>query len=123
MENNVIVNIDAKLYNNIVSYCEANTLNPVKYIEKALRERLATDKYGDLNERVAKSPQRETEDTIPEAETHIVSHETELAETEPPVVKAVEKIDDKPTETASETSEASGVEENTIKKKRTLKSK
>jgi hypothetical protein len=44
-------------------------------------------------------------------------------EAEPPVVNAVEKIDEKYIETASEMSEASGVEENTIKKKRTLKSK
>jgi hypothetical protein len=123
MENNVIVNIDAKLYNNIVSYCEANAINPVKYIEKALRERLATDKYGDLNERLAKNTQREIDDVAPESETHIVSHETELVETEPPVVKAVEKIDEKHIETASDTSEESGVEENTIKKKRMLKSK
>ena len=123
MENNVIVNIDAKLYNNIVSYCETNALNPVKYIEKALRERLATDKYGDLNERLAKNTQREIDDVAPEAETHIVSHETELVETEPPVVKVVEKINERHIETASDTSEDSGVEENTIKKKRTLKSK
>ena len=118
-----IVEIDKRLYNNILQWCEANGINPVKYIEKALRERVATDKYGDLNERVAKNTQRETDDRAPEVETHIVSHETELVETEPHVVKAAEKIDDKPTETASETSETYGVEENTIKKKRTLKSK
>ena len=117
------VEIENKLYNDIVSYCVVNGIEPVKYIEKALRERIATDKYGDLNERLAKNTQRETDDTTPEAETHIVSLETELVETKPPVVKAVEKIGDKPTEMASERSEASGVEENTIKKKRTLKSK
>lgn len=123
MENNVIVNIDAKLYNNIVSYCEANALNPVKYIEKALRERIATDKYGDLNERLAKNTQREIDNTAPEGETHIVSYETELAETEPSVWKIVEKNDEKHIETVSEESEASVAEENTNKKKRTLKSK
>lgn len=117
------IEIEVKLYKDILVYCEANALNPVKYIEKALRERLATDKYGDLNDRLAKNTQREINDTTPEAETHIISHETELVEAEPPVVKAVEKIDEKHIETVSETSEASGVEENTIKKKRTLKSK
>lgn len=118
-----LVEIDKSLYNNIVQWCNENALDPVKYIEKALRERLATDKYGDLNERLAKNTQRETDDTSPEAETHIVSHETELVETEPPVEKVVEKIDDKSTETVPETLEASGVDDNTIKKKRTLKSK
>lgn len=118
MENNVIVNIDAKLYNNIVSYCETNAINSVKYIEKALRERLATDKYGDLNERFAKKTQREIDDTTPETETHIVSHETE-----PSVGKIVEKKDEKHIETVPETSEASGVEESINKKKRMLKSK
>lgn len=119
----MLFEIENKLYNDIVSYCEANALNPVKYIEKALRERIATDKYGDLNERFSKNTQREIDDAAPEAETHIVSHETELVETEPPVVKAAEKIDEKHIETVPETSEASGVEENIIKKKRTLKSK
>ena len=118
-----MVGIDAKLYNNIVSYCETNALNPVKYIEKALRERIATDKYGDLNERLAKNTQREIDDVVPEPETHIVSHETELVETEPSVCKIVEKNNEKHIETVSKISEASGVEENTIKKKRTLKSK
>lgn len=69
------VEIENKLYNDIVSYCVVNALNPVKYIEKALRERLATDKYGDLNERLAKNTQREIDDVTPEAETHIVSKE------------------------------------------------
>lgn len=118
-----MVGIDTKLYNNIVSYCETNALNPVKYIEKALRERIATDKYGDLNERLAKSTQREIDNGALETETHIVSHETELVETEPPVVKAVEKNDERRIETVSEITEASGVEETTNKKKRTLKSK
>jgi hypothetical protein len=118
-----LVEIDKTLYSNILQWCNENAINPVKYIEKALRERLATDKYGDLNERLAKNTQREIDDVAPESETHIVSHETELVETEPPVVKAVEKIDEKHIETASDTSEESGVEENTIKKKRMLKSK
>jgi hypothetical protein len=116
-----LVEIDKSLYSNILQWCNENAFNPVKYIEKALRERLATDKYGDLNERLAKNTQREIDDVAPEI--HIVSHETELVEAEPPVVNAVEKIDEKYIETASEMSEASGVEENTIKKKRTLKSK
>ena len=114
----MLFEIENKLYNDIVSYCEANALNPVKYIEKALRERIATDKYGDLNERLAKNTQREIDDVVPEPETHIVSHETE-----PSVCKIVEKNNEKHIETVSKISEASGVEENTIKKKRTLKSK
>lgn len=119
----MLFEIENKLYNDIVSYCVVNAIEPVKYIEKALRERLATDKYGDLNERLAKNRQREIDDVAPETETHIVSHETELVEAEPPVVKAAEKIDEKHIETVPKISEASGAEESTIKKKRTLKSK
>lgn len=118
-----LVEIDKTLYSNILQWCDENALNPVKYIEKALRERLATDKYGDLNERFAKNTQREIDDATPEVETHILSHETELVETQPSVCKIVEKNDEKHIETVPEISEASGVEENTIKKKRTLKSK
>jgi len=117
------VEIENKLYNDIVLYCEVNGIEPAKYIEKALRERLATDKYGDLNERLAKNTQHEIDYVAPETESHIVSHETELVTVEPPVVKAAEKNDEKQIETVPEISEASGVEENTNKKKRTLNSK
>lgn len=118
-----LVEIDKTLYNNILQWCNENAFNPVKYIEKALRERLATDKYGDLNERFAKNTQREFDDVTPEPETHIVSHETMLVQTEPSVCKIVEKNGEKHIETVSEISEASGVEESPNKKKRTLKSK
>ena len=70
-----MVGIDAKLYNNIVSYCVVNDLNPVKYIEKALRERLATDKYGDLNQKFHKV-EEPVETTVAKEEINIVSSES-----------------------------------------------
>ena len=112
MENNVMVGIDAKLYNNIVSYCETNDFNPVKYIEKALRERLATDKYGDLNEKFRKVEEHPTPDKThpePESEVHIVVQESvnnERVEEVGDFAKAMEGLDN---------------EEKPKKKKRTLK--
>ena len=68
------VEIENKLYNDIVSYCVVNAINPVKYIEKALRERLATDKYGDLNQKMNKVNEP-VETTVTKEEINIVSSE------------------------------------------------
>lgn len=68
------IEIEAKLYNDILAYCKTNALNPVKYIEKALRERIATDKYGDLNQKIRKTEEPIRNDVTNE-ESHIVSQE------------------------------------------------
>ena len=68
------IEIENKLYNDIVSYCVANALNPVKYIEKTLRERIATDKYGDLNQKIRKVDEP-VETTVTNEESYIVSQE------------------------------------------------
>lgn len=62
------IDIDNRLYNDIEAYCSANALEPMKYIEKVLRERLAIDKYGDLNEKLRKfvEPETKTAVEIPE---------------------------------------------------------
>ena len=69
-----LVEIDKSLYNNILQWCNENTLNPVKYIEKALRERLAMDKYGDLNQKIHKLDEP-VETTVTKEEIHIISSE------------------------------------------------
>ena len=69
-----LVEIDKSLYNNILQWCNENALNPVKYIEKALRERLATDKYGDLNQKIHKV-EEPVETTVTKEEIHIISSE------------------------------------------------
>ncbi|MBP5725125.1 MAG: transposase domain-containing protein [Bacteroidales bacterium] len=135
------IEIDDRLYTSIVQWCEANGVEPLKYIEKALRERLATDKYGDLNERFARNAQPENEekddagrnppqntDISPDTQSRIVSHENdvkepEVGEVEPSVEETGEKIPDNTTETPPETSEASGMVNTTSKKKRVLKTK
>lgn len=68
------VEIENKLYSDIVSYCAVNGIEPVKYIEKALRERLATDKYGDLNQKFHKV-EEPVEATVTKEEINIVSYE------------------------------------------------
>ena len=68
------VEIENKLYNDIVSYCVVNGIEPVKYIEKALRERIATDKYGDLNQKFHKV-EEPVETTVAKEEINIVSSE------------------------------------------------
>lgn len=123
------IEIDNRLYTSILQWCDANGIEPVKYIEKALRERLATDKYGDLNDKVRKedSGRNVPENTpiSPKPEIHIVPQEKtkEKPKEEEPVEQVLQEIDENPIETAPETSEASGVEENPIKKKRVLKTK
>ena len=135
------IEIDSRLYNSIVQWCEANGVEPLKYIEKALRERLATDKYGDLNERFGRNAQSKNEgkddggrnlpqntDISPDTQFRIVSHENDVkepkaGEVEPSVEETEEKISDNPTETAPETSEASGTVNTTTKHKRVLKTK
>jgi hypothetical protein len=69
-----LVEIDKSLYSNILQWCNENALNPVKYIEKALRERLATDKYGDLNQKIHKLDEP-VETTVTKEEIHIISSE------------------------------------------------
>ena len=123
------IEIDNRLYTSILQWCDANGIEPMKYIEKALRERLATDKYGDLNDKVRKEDTGrnvpENTPISPEPEIHITPHEKkeEKSKEEEAVEQALQEINENPIETAPETSEPSGVEENTIKKKRTLKSK
>lgn len=68
------IEIEAKLYKDILVYCGANAINPVNYIEKALRERLATDKYGDLNQKIRKV-EEPIETTVTKEEIHIISSE------------------------------------------------
>ena len=114
MENNVIVNIDAKLYNNIVSYCEANAFNPVKYIEKALRERLATDKYGDLNQKIHKLDEP-VETTVTKEEIHIISSE--------PLTEEVQIQENYEVSKPNEFSEVMDVLKKGTNKKRQLKTK
>lgn len=70
-----LVEIDKSLYNNILQWCNENDINPVKYIEKALRERLATDKYGDLNQKIHKVD-KPVETAVTKEEIHIVSSES-----------------------------------------------
>ena len=69
-----IIEIDKRLYDDIVQLCNANALNPVKYIEKALRERIATDKYGDLNQKIHKV-EESIRSVITNEESYIVSQE------------------------------------------------
>jgi hypothetical protein len=75
------IEIENKLYNDIVSYCVVNGIEPDKYIEKALRERLATDKYGDLNQKIHKI-EEPVETTVTKEEIHIISSEPLTEENE-----------------------------------------
>lgn len=117
------IEIDNRLYTSILQWCDANGIEPMKYIEKALRERLATDKYGDLNKKIRKEEPEKVEEPKPEVQVVAQEKKEELPLVKTVVEKPVQKIAEKPTETAPETSEPFGVEENPIKKKRTLKSK
>ena len=122
------IEIDNRLYTSILQWCDANGFEPMKYIEKALRERFATDKYGDLNDKVRKedSGRNVPENTLisPEIEFHTPQEKTKEKPKEVELVEQVlQEIDENPIETAPETSEASGVEETPIKKKRVLKTK
>lgn len=108
------IEIDNRLYSNIEAFCQANALEPSYYIHKVLRERLAIDKYGDLNEKFRKVEEHPTPDKThpePESEVHIVAQESvnnERVEELGDFAKAMEGLDN---------------EENSKKKKRTLKSK
>lgn len=117
------IEIDNRLYTSILQWCDANGIEPMKYIEKALRERLATDKYGDLNKMIRKEELEKPADTKPEVQVVVQEKKEDLPLIKAVVEEPVQKIDEKPIETAPETSEPSGVKENPIKKKRTLKSK
>lgn len=53
----MLVEINDRLYNEFVSWAQANNMNDndmQKYIEKAFRDKFTIDKYGDLNEKIAK---------------------------------------------------------------------
>ena len=114
------IEIDNRLYSNIEAFCQANALEPSYYIHKVLRERLAIDKYGDLNEKFRKIEEPLTPNEVyqePEAELYIVPQETVTEE------ERVEKSYDvsEPGDFAK-AMEVLGNEEKP-KKKRTLKTK
>jgi hypothetical protein len=53
----MIIEINDRLYNEFTSWAQANNMaddDMRKYIEKAFRDRFTLDKYGDLNEKLAK---------------------------------------------------------------------
>ena len=87
------IEIDNRLYENIVQWCNANGVEPKAYIEKALRERIATDKYGDLNERLRKNESEQTTESAQATNGQVMSHnedakdETTFTNEEQPVVK------------------------------------
>lgn len=84
------IEIDNKLYKDILQWCEVNGVDYLKYIEKTLRERLATDKYGDLNEKMNKktSVKEKKEETVAEKEITSKEEKKEIPiETEESIVK------------------------------------
>ena len=121
------IEIDGKLYRDIEAYCTANAIEPEKYIIKVLRERIATDKYGDLNEKFRKQEEPVHVDEVPpkhetpKAETQTVSQEP-LAETNEEVVteKKQEPVSE-PVDFAKVIEDINTEEK--PKKKRTLKTK
>lgn len=109
-----LVEIDKTLYSNILQWCNENTLNPVKYIEKTLRERLATDKYGDLNQKIHKLDEP-VETTVTKEEIHIISSE--------PLTEEVQIQENYEVSKPNEFSEAMDVLKKGTNKKRQLKTK
>lgn len=59
----MLVEINDRLYNEFVSWAQANSMNDNdmhRYIEKAFRDKFTIDKYGDLNEKLTKEEPPET---------------------------------------------------------------
>lgn len=52
------IEIDGTLYSKIDEWCRLNGLEMNKFVEKTLREKIATEKYGDLNDKVKKKPKK-----------------------------------------------------------------
>lgn len=108
------IELDNRLYKDIVQWCEINGVECIKYIEKTLRERLATDKYGDLNEKIEKkfSVKEKEEIMVEKPDTEVINN---MKENKTEVVEEKENDNKKETLLVSE--------EPVVKKKRTLKTK
>ena len=109
----MVAELDEKLYKDIVWWCETNNLEPLKYIEKSLREHLATDKYGDLNKMVNNT----AENTVPKKEEKEKSEIKTADVLETPIIK--EEVED--TNAISQEQVIDTPKENKVK--RTLKTK
>lgn len=63
------ININEKLYYDILTYCNYNNINTEKYIEQALKTRLMLDKYGTSpfdNTQTERQQETRQEETITE---------------------------------------------------------
>lgn len=83
----MVIEIDDRLFRDISAFCEANTgrlPGPEEYVRNAVRERYFKDKYGDLNEIVAKaSPVPESVPEIVPAQVSEGGREEPAAPQEP----------------------------------------
>ena len=63
----VEIRIPKRLYDDIVQYCKVENTEPEKYCVSALRKQLSLDKYGDLNDKLKKTNDKDEEmvDKIP----------------------------------------------------------
>ena len=129
------IDIDDKLYNTVVQWCEINNIEVIKYIEKALREKIATEKYGDLNAKITINSNKEKtdiDDNQKSEKDNMVSDNEQSSI----ISKREENQTDSQIQNVENLAEMQNVEENlsyenvditneisTSKKKRTLKSK
>ena len=73
------IKIDKRLYDDISQYCTAVGKNVDEYCAKVLREKLALDKYGDLNDKVEKKAKKTKKDR--KEETDVVTAPPTVEET------------------------------------------
>lgn len=60
----MLVEVEDRLYNDMVAWCGVNNIDIVNYINNIIRKQLALDKYGDLNEKLSKKEEPKEEPTI-----------------------------------------------------------
>lgn len=113
------IEINTRLYNDISQWCEANGFETLKYIERTLRERIAIDKYGDLNEKVQK-----------ELEVEVKKPKSEIAKKQEPLIKEnkdetinLSMVQDEEVEPITIDNKQEEIQSVEKKKKRTLKIK
>lgn len=74
----MLIEIDDRLYNDFVTWAQVNNMGEEdirKYIEKAFRDRFTIDKYGDLNDKLAKEekPKKTRKKAEPKKEEPVVT--------------------------------------------------
>ena len=117
--------IAKRLYDDLKGWCQVNNIELNKYVSLKLREALTLDKYGDLNEKVKKVQKKQEKKKKTAIPVAPVAEELipviPMTPPKPEVTFAPEI--EKATELGLNTDNKEEKEDNTEKKRRTLKTK